>query len=349
MFIPTKQKNYRGVAVHLMLLSLGAVIIILMVWFSGVTIEMIRESIVSTKYYYLFVVLGATFLATFITSLKWEAILNDLVEIKETTKGYFLYYSAIGLIANYIVPQIGNYGLKTASMKLSYNVPVDKGLLSILIEQLFDLLTLVLVMLPSVLFYLKILSLNRTLIFIGILFTGAFALLVYNHVKVVSMVLRTYEFLYGLVVKLLPTHNDQSVKRTMLHNEVSLSRNTSLKVLYYSILKYLCLTTRFYVVVLSLRIDVSFVQILLASAIVQGITLITFIPGSLGILEASWFGILTLLGVNRSEIGAFVIISRVLCEVSLIITVLISYFYYLSNKIVLNKIVRHTIGGILRG
>ncbi|ODS33904.1 MAG: hypothetical protein SCARUB_00975 [Candidatus Scalindua rubra] len=77
---------------------------------------------------------------------------------------------------------------------------------------------------------------------------------------------------------------------------------------------------------------VSFGAVLLAAPLVQTLILIGFIPGALGTLEAGWFGALTLLGVDKAEIGIFLVVLRILGEAALISVTIIGSLYYFINK-----------------
>jgi len=110
------------------------------------------------------------------------------------------------------------------------------------------------------------------------------------------------------------------------------SRSIAIRLFFYSCLKQLCITLRVYIIILALQINIPFYYILLGSAVVQVIIIATFIPGALGSLDVSWFGVLVLMGVNAPEAGIFVVVSRILGEASLIFVAFISYLYYIFNK-----------------
>jgi uncharacterized protein (TIRG00374 family) len=316
--------KYRNLINNLLLGALGILLIVLMVRFSGVSVQMIIESLVSIKYYYLVSILFVTFITVAFTSWKWELILKQLTSINTFAKGYFFYYTAIGLVSNYLVPHVGNYGLKTLSMKLLHNVPVKKGALSILIEQLFDLLVLMLIVVPALFFFLKILPLEAALGIVAGLFILSFLLLIFKY----SLILGVLVGFYKAASRIVKRGSDLSA----LEKHPPINRDTALMAFGYSCLKQLCNVLRVYIVVLALGIKVPLSMIFLAGSLIQGVILIALIPGALGILEISWFGILALLGVSRVDIGVFVVVLRVLNETSLVLVAGFSYLYYLANR-----------------
>ncbi len=328
-------KQYRKGIINLFLGIVGIVLIILMVKFSGVSLRMIIDSIHDIKYYYFIAVVIATSLIVVFTSWKWQTILHGLTEIKKITRGYFLYYSALGLVSNNIIPHLGNYGLKTASMKLLYDVPISNGVLSILVEQLFDLLILILLSIPALLFFLKILSLKMSVIFVVVFFLLSFSLLIYNYSMLFGGIVKCYRFLYKIASKFFLVKNKTHSNCIVSGKIEPGNKITAIKLFLYACFKQIFVVLRIYIVMVALHIDVPFFSIVLGAALVQGIILIGLIPGSLGTLEAGWFGVLALLGIAKSDIGVFIVVMRILGEVSLVFVTFISYLYYIFNKMLL--------------
>ncbi|MFH1654822.1 MAG: lysylphosphatidylglycerol synthase transmembrane domain-containing protein [Pseudomonadota bacterium] len=325
-------KQHYKIIINSSLAVLGFFLIVLMIRLAGISPKMVINNLRNIKYYYLIAIVITNFFILSISGLKWKMILNNLVDISKIPKGYFLYNCAIAMILNTIIPQSGNYGLKTISMKLLHKIPADKGVLAIFIEQLFDLLILILLVIPSLLFFVDILSLEASVTFIVVSILSLFGLIVYKNGMIFGLIIRVYRFLLKIVSKVF------FFKRRFQNNSIMseklnpFSRSIAIRLFFYSCLKQLCITLRVYIIILALQINIPFYYILLGSAVVQVIIIATFIPGALGSLDVSWFGVLVLMGVNAPEAGIFVVVSRILGEASLIFVAFISYLYYIFNK-----------------
>ncbi len=177
-------------------------LIALIIRFSGTSLKEILNSVLNTKYYYFLLIMMMTFGIISFTSLKWKAVVTDLTSVEKVIKGYFFCFSAIGTAFNNIVPHIGNYGLKSLSLKLSHKVPLVTGTLSVFIEQLFDLLVLVLMLIPSLLFFLNILSLKASLIFIAIPAILFCVFLQYNYAKMIELIISGYKLIFKIGIKM---------------------------------------------------------------------------------------------------------------------------------------------------
>ncbi len=325
-------QKYRNIIINVFLSILGFLLIVLIIRFSGTSLKEIINSVFNTKYYYFILIVAMTFGIILFTSLKWKAVVQDLTNLQNTIKGYFFCFSAIGTASNNVVPHIGNYGLKTISLKLSHRVPVVTGTLTVFIEQLFDLLVLVLMLIPSMLFFLNILSLKVSIVFIVIPIMLFSILFLYNHTRMIELIILGYKFIFKVVSRLPFLKNNFQNDFTLLNNVTSLNRKTVIKLFFYSFLKELSIVARIFIVILSLNMHVSFGAVLLAAPLVQTLILIGFIPGALGTLEAGWFGALMLLGVDKAEIGIFLVVLRILGEAALISVTIMGSLYYFINK-----------------
>ncbi len=325
-------EKYKNIIINMFLAILGFLLIVLIIRFSGTSLKEIVNRIFNTKYYYLILIVAMTFGIISFTSLKWKAVVQDLTQLQNSIKGYFFCFSAIGTAFNNIVPHIGNYGLKTLSLKLLHRVPVVTGTLSVFIEQLFDLLVLVLMLIPSSLFFFNIVSLKASLIFISIPVILFGVLLLYNYAKLIDIIITGYKLIFKVALRLPFLKNRFQNDFTLLNNVTSLNRKTVIKLFFYSFFKELSLVARIFIVILSLNMHVSFGAILLTAPLVQILILISCIPGALGTLEAGWFGALMLLGVNKAEIGIFLVVLRVLGEAALISVTIIGSLYYFINR-----------------
>jgi uncharacterized protein (TIRG00374 family) len=305
---------------------------VIIIKFTGATLHDIIYSIVKVDKFHLIAIVIVTFLVVIFTSWKWQVVLRDLIDIKGVDKGYFTYFSAMGMLSNNIIPHVGNYGLKAASMKLIYNIPIVTSTLSVLIEQMLDLLVLAMITIPALFFFLKIFSLEASIAFVIISAICICLMLTYNHIKVFEIIIQGYKLLYKIVSKIPFIKKKFIIDFSAMNSIATLSKKTIIKLCIYSYLKYVNIVLRNYIVILSLNIDVSYASVLLAASLVSLVVLFGFIPCSLGTQEAGWFGVLALLGVDKIDIGLFLVTVRVLLEPALVLVTLITYLFYILRK-----------------
>ncbi|MBU1863839.1 MAG: flippase-like domain-containing protein [Candidatus Omnitrophica bacterium] len=333
-----KKKLPRNKIGNIMVGFIGLVLAIGIIVGTGVSFNDIVHSITQTHISYLIIIVIVTFFVIFCTSIKWQLVLTDLMGTNHINKMYILYLAAIGIISNNIIPHIGNYGLKAASMKTHYNVSVVTSTFSVLIEQLFDLFVLMLFIVPSLLFFLHVISLQGALFFVVVSALSVWFLFMFNHTFVMKLIMKGYTILYALVKKIPFLKKKMVADVSAVNDALKLSRTTVTKLFLYSYIRYIFMIIRNYLVILSLHMDVSFGALLLAAPLVQAIILVGFIPGALGTLEAGWFSVLALLGVDRMHIGLFLVSVRVLLDVSLVVVAFIIYF---AGAIIIRKEVPH--------
>jgi len=330
-------RRYRYVILNLFLAISGILLILFLLKFSDISMIVIIESFKAVEYYHLIAIFLSVLSYSVLSSLKWKIVLRELTDLKDVVPGYFIYYSTIGIISNKIVPHVGQFGPKVTSMKHLYNVPVAKVTISVFIEQLFDFLVLILLGFSSVLFLSKVLSLGPSIMLIAIIAMVVGLLFIFYHVRAIRVIITGYNFLLKMASRIPLIGNKFQGNNTVAGEVVEISRYTAFKLFYYSYLKYLSEIFRIYIVATSLNIEMSFGTAFLASPIVFFITIAGSIPGGLGIYEAGWFGILMLLGIPSSDIGAFVIINRILGEAALILVVVITYVTYMLNSVSLSN------------
>lgn len=329
----TRKSRAKNIITTLFSGTLGIVLILLLVYLSDISFNTIVQSILTTKYYYVICIVVITGVIIALTSWKWEAILHDITELKTPMPhGYFFYLSALGIVSNVIIPHVGNFGLKTASLKLEHNVPVVSSSVSILIEQLFDLFMLILFTIPALCFFLGICSLEMAIAFLLIFVLLSGVILTMSSEKAIELMARGYTLLFKGASKLPVLKNRIRGDIALLHTITLISRKTACKVFVYSLLRQLCVIGRVYIVMVSLRMQIPFAGVMLAAPLVQTVILIGITPGALGTLEAGWFGVLTLLGVERSAIGVFVIVIRILTDCALVLLAVMSYCWVTFNR-----------------
>jgi len=231
-----------------------------------------------------------------------------------------------------VMPHIGNFGVKTITMKASHNVSIVTGSLIVFIKQLFDLMVLLVVLIPSSIFFVKIASLKISLTILLASPVIMCALLFICHNKVIDGIIAVHKKLYNILARVPLLRNKIFRDSALLDRVVCIRQETAVKLYFYSFLKVFGVILRYYVIAIAFNVNITLPGLILATPLVMAVTVIGFMPASLGTLEAGWFGVLMILGLGKPEIGTFVIGSRIFGEFALIIVTLICYLYYSISK-----------------
>ena len=317
----------------MVLVLLGIFLILFLAKISGVSLSNIIRDIQNVEYPYLIALVLSFLILIMLTGWKWEALLKDITDIRSFTRGYFIYYSAIGVVSNNIIPYVGNFGVKVSSMKLLYEVPITTGIFTVFIEQLFDLLVLVLVVLPSCLFFFNIITVKCSVLlnFIVAIFAGI--LLVIYHVRLVEIIITGYIYLCKIITRIPLIGTRFKITYVPAHKVLQISKSAATKLYFYSYMKFIVVVFRFYIIAVLLNLNISFYVFIVAVPAVLLIVLWGPIPGNLGISETGWFAILTIFDINTSDIGTFMIVNRIFGEAALLLAALIAYCYYTINRL----------------
>lgn len=160
------------------------------------------------------------------------------------------------------------------------------------------------------------------------------ALLYFYHTKSMEKIITGYNFLYKAFSK-IPIIGSKLKKPNGVSNDIILiSKNTTMRLFYYSYFRYLSNVLRIYIVAVMLKINLTYFAFFLAAPVVFIVILLGSVPASLGTFEAGWFGVLRQLDVNMSDIGTFVIVNRIFSLSAIILIFLGAYCYYILNSVV---------------
>ncbi|HIJ83385.1 MAG TPA: flippase-like domain-containing protein, partial [Magnetococcales bacterium] len=241
--------------------------------------------------------------------------------------GYYFYYCAIGLLSNSVIPQVGNYFLKARSLKNEFNVPTATSLQSVYQEQVFDLIILITIIGPSFLFFFKLTSVAMTRI-----------LYLFIVLAVVMLTLRSkrsiFQWINGVLVLLarflsiFPVLRERFASAQALFNLPPPPNKTCLWLYFNSIIKYSIISARIYIVMVAIGIDFSYWHIFFGTPMIQIILLLGVTFGGIGASDAGWFFFLFSFGVDKNDIGNFLILERILSLGALSFVTFSSYLYY---------------------
>ncbi|MBF0382147.1 MAG: flippase-like domain-containing protein [Magnetococcales bacterium] len=302
--------------------ALGITILIFIFKNLGITPEIAMDTLLNVGYFYSLLIVATYGVLNYFVALKWRVIITTLVPDIVPRKGYFMYFGSLSFLFNSLMPQSG-FGVRVLSLKLLYDIPVSKGILSQFIDQLSELVVSVVFLLPFFLYILEITSLNQS----------ALLLLV--------SILAVFVFIKILKFKRIKNIGDRLSKHT--HHLMRFSIFTKFKNLFVDVnfaklnislivvigfLKMFSTVSGTILMMWAAGISISPLEAFIIAPVVYLIGLFAITPGGIGTVDAGWLGILLLLGVDKIAIGKFLIIDIALGNLSQALVTLITYLFY---------------------
>lgn len=311
-------------------LVVGLFLVYLFVLKTGISFVELFDQLLNIKIISLAYIIAIIYVQILLSSSRWKLIINHLTINKTFTKGFFFYYTClIDSLSNILINRLfGNFGIKTLALKFKHDVSVIEGSYSVYIEHIFNILVLLLTLFPSILFFLKIISvgyavvMTLTSIILGLVLINLFF----------NLFLRLTLFVLSHVVKVLKKF-PFSIKTGNLSIKNLEQRNLRVKkyskqLLIYSIFIYYIHFTSNYFYAYALNIDIPIVAFIISFPLMYFVALFNITPSSLGIREIGWFGILTYIGINNTDASSYVIGCRILTIICYIIILFFSYLFY---------------------
>ncbi len=285
------------------------------------------------------------FLSLLLKSIRWSVIVRILTDKDKFPRGFFFYYTCISTLMTQIVSQaFVNIGVKTLSLKYKQNVNVVEGSSTGVIEHVLNILIILASALPSLLFVTKLISPSLAIGLSIMLIAFIFVLTNNYYYLLLKYTYALISFLYNIIGKVPFLKKFASYELSFRDATSEIKKRCAMKLLIFSVLIYYALLIRYYIYGGALNIEIPFVQFILTFPIVYIINAIGFTPGSIGISEFGWFGVLLFIGVGREDASIFIVSQRIFSIISILIISLFGYIYYSfetfsssRNRLVLNN------------
>jgi uncharacterized protein (TIRG00374 family) len=252
---------------------------------------------------------------------RWGSITNALADRQVAPWYEYLRYFLFSRLLGFILPKdLTDLGGRTAVLYHSHAVSLTLAGASVLLDRLFDILSLMLFLPPALLYWVGWISplvaiglmFGLAVVAGGLLFAG-YGPLVTSATWLLNESLRLAHCLPWLQKRL-----------SKLLSVPSLDRDVVLRVYLFSLAKFCCTAGRLIFLTMALSLPISPILILLGTPLGQLTYLFAFTPGGLGIFEAGWFAILRLGGVATEYATTFVVGRRVLTAMSVGMLALLS-------------------------
>ena len=313
----------RDMKYRLVWLVVGVALFLGLIWYGG-TSDLSR--VLEADPVWLVGAFVSTIFLTIFWARRWGLLANKLSGLSTVSSLWYYHCLILSRAVSLFVPEsVGAFGTGTLSLKLSRGVPITLGFYSLVLDRLFDLLTALTLVVPAILFILGIWpampSYALYILILGLLW----GILEVKHRTVTIWLLKSYSWLIT-VGSGIPMIGSRFQPLEIREEELEslLTAQDARKLYFNNLGKLLFVVLRWYSLALAFRLPVSFAWILFGSSIAQVSRIFGVTPGSLGVLEAGWYAVLSLGGVDGSLIIAFLIGQRVLISIFVLILAMIS-------------------------
>ncbi len=302
-----------GKASKRILSILGILIFGAIVYYGGV--EVLRQ-VAQVNLFYLgwaFVAAGS---AAFLTSMRWGLIVNSLEGRVVGSRLHYFHYVMMGKISSLFVSQyLGDYGVRPLALRASGTTTLGRAFYSVLLDRLFDLILSLLLVLPTLLYLVKIISADVLMLLIVIVLGSYWAISARNYrvladcLSAIIRAIRRGRERIPLVAKTIE-RGAQTLEGARKGLE-DLGQRCITSANFLTFGRYLAMALRAYFISLALNLAMPFWVVFLSVGIVRFSLLFAVAPGRLGVLEVGWYGVLALAGMESSTIIPFLIGLRV--------------------------------------
>jgi hypothetical protein len=301
-----KKKNYTWI-VRLVGIALFAYILIFRIDLSGLSTVLSKLKILPLLFS---IILAFPFI--FIKASRWSFILKDFNISLSGKKSFPLY--AIGLFAGHATPgQLGEFSKAIFMKKLGYTY--DSSIISILFDRIFDLFILLLLALVGAVAFRELLV-GQISIFIFSFVVISLLLLLVASTRIRAYLMST------LGASLLPKKLKEGLHNSSIWQRITkikLNRNTLLNALILSLLAFTIAFFRYYLLILSLNITISFWFFIGSVAIASVVSFIPVSFAGIGTRDATLIYLFGYLGLMQEQAVSFSLLILLLLLVNMII------------------------------
>lgn len=282
--------------------------------------------------------LGLCFLFTLAMALtsvwKWRICLRSMGEAGAAHYWSLFHYFMVGRVLGLLVPmELGDLSARTMSLKYKHSLSLGRGTYSVYLERAFDVAVSGILLAPSALFILDVVSPATGLAIAGLGFLAGFLCLAVLGRQTIRLLVE----LFGLILKgicLIPglrgRVNPKAEKQALAVVDVG---RVAPKLYLLSGIKFLCTALRFASVALATGMATGVADILLFTPGAQLALVFSVTPGGLGVVDWSWSGLLLKMGVSKHEIVPYLITLRLAVLVSVLVLAGISRLVLLRPRL----------------
>jgi uncharacterized membrane protein YbhN (UPF0104 family) len=263
-----------------------------------------------------FLILLCTFVNFAIVSFRWKLTAEAFAPPGTHHTMSYLFYTALMHLLSQVLPTaVCTFAIRNIAMRFHDNIPFTRGTLSILYDQIYEIMVPLVFVIPSA---LVIIGLVTPLYGVGMSFLiGLLA------VKIVA------KFGRGLTIFIVRLAGSVPMIRRLVvgldFKEQSIEENGTFqqtfatKMFSLAMLRYVNTTLRACLVLWACNLDIESLSIVLAMPLVQLTFILSVTPAAIGFAEWGWVGGLILLQISGSDAASYAIIHRLFLVASVIV------------------------------
>jgi len=276
------------------------------------------------------IVLAST-LQMLVGAAKWRMVSEKMLprSSSQAGAGFFFFYSSVGAVLSQVLPaHLSSAAARGAAVKLHYGDSGLKGAISSVYEQGFDLVVPALLVPASVCCLVNDAGLHAWLATaLAVVVLTALTLGIAGS-RLVGLIQRWLDILGADILFLRPVGRLLASGR-----KLNLFENRFLlKIFVLAVARYTAHVARAVLVSCAVGLDIAPSDIVMIVPLVQLALIVALTPGSLGISEWSWVGLLVLTGTSLESAGLFAVTHRILMFASLLVTFLLSALAYAAER-----------------
>jgi len=277
---------------------------------------------------YIFMVFLSTLGFTLSHNFRWKEIVENVSGIKGQSFISLYRYLVNSYALGTVIPMdLSLLGLRSYYLNQFQKIPISMAVFSVLLDRFLDLVTLLIIVLPSFLFMTRTFSANQTILTLILLLTGLSLFTLWKKGDTFNFLLKIYHTVLVHWLSKVPFLRHR-LSQGMVETNVDchFSQASALRIIYWNFIKYIFLSLRFYFIGQALGIQFPLVESFLFLPLIQLSGLVNVTPAGLGVVEMGTYGALLLMGIPRSQILIFVIGQRVLLSLMLLSLLVLNHF-----------------------
>jgi uncharacterized protein (TIRG00374 family) len=304
---------------------LGIFLFVLVIYYSDIQKDDFFSAVKQVAFGNFIILSSAYVIAWCISSWRWYLLVNYFLPGIKCSRLFYLYTLILGQFSAYIVfKQLATIGSKSLCLGREIKNGAQVGLISSVIEVSVTCLVIFLMALVSV---TGLMAGSHQFIWAMASFTGFTLLFLANSNRYLNFFLQVQFYVKKKIQKYFSTG-------ASVFSDVPniLPGYLTGKVFLCSLCIYLIAVFRCGLILVLLDYDVDILHFILLCPLVIFVSSLGLTPGGFGVLELSWIGILSYLGLSVEEGTIYALVKRVADDGILISGFIVTFIYYETTR-----------------
>jgi uncharacterized protein (TIRG00374 family) len=272
---------------------------------------------------------GIIALQLFFFSERWRTLTIGVLEAHTATSfEHFLYVLSSRVTSQFLPETASVIVVRSTLLNRLHAVPLKIGITSVLLDKSLDLLMVILLIGPTLLFLSGLVS-TTLAFFVSLGLLGIVAAVVTLRPTAGLTGIQALIAALTLVIQKVPFLQRVSVLAKLESLEVTewqfLHHSSVLRAFWLTVCGQILMVIRTWLIARAVDVNISGITAFWAVALAQSSIIIAITPGSLGIMETSWYLVLDFNHVPSEQIAVFVVAHRLFSIIAVTLAWLITY------------------------